>query len=82
MAIEREKTIMSIKQAFSKLNESSFNKKSDVVEIDVALNHISDTHEINEVSITCEVQEGETLHGRSDLDAVKKGVSNTTKKKG
>ena len=35
---------MSIKQAFLKSNESSLNKKSDVVEIDVASNHINDTH--------------------------------------
>ena len=57
-------------------------KKSDVVEIDVASNHIKDTHEVHEVSITREVQEGEALLGCADLDAVKKGVSNVTKKRG
>ena len=80
--IQREKAIMSIKQGFLISNESSLNKKSDVVEIDVASNHINDNHEVHEVSITCEVQEGETLLGRADLDAVKKGVSNVTKKRG
>ena len=73
---------MSIKQAFLKSNERSLNKKSDVVEIDVASNHINDTHEVHEVSITREVQEGKTLLGRADLDAVKKGVSSVTKKRG
>ena len=73
---------MSIKQAFLKLNESSLNKKSDVVEIDVASNHIHDTHEMHEVSITRKVQEGETLVSPVDLDAVKKGVFNLTKKRG
>ena len=73
---------MSIKQAFLKSNQSSLNKKSEVVEIDVASNYINDTHEVHEVSITREVQEGEIFLGRADLDAVKKGVSNVTKKKG
>ena len=40
------------------------------------------THEVHEVSITHEVQEGETLLGRVGLDVVKKGVSNVTKKRG
>ena len=42
----------------------------------------SDSHEVHEVSITCEVLEGETLLGRADLDAVNKGVPNITKKRG
>ena len=54
-AIQKEKAIMSIKQAFLKSNESSLNKKSNVVEIEVASNHINDTHEVHEVSITREV---------------------------
>ena len=37
---------MSIKQAFLKSNESSLNKKSDVIEIDVASNHVNDTHKV------------------------------------
>ena len=77
--MQREKAICSIKQAFLKSNESSLNKKSDV-EIDVASNHINDTHEVHEVSITREVQEEETLLGRADFHAVKKGVSNVAKK--
>ena len=58
---------------WKKSNESSLNKKSDVAEIDVASNHINYTHEVHEVSIIHEVQEGEHL---------KKGVSNVTKKRG
>ena len=58
---------------WTKLNESSSNKKSDVVEIDIASNHINNTHEVHEVSIIRKVQEGEHL---------KKGVSNVTKKRG
>ena len=45
-------------------------RKSEVLEIDVASNHINDTHEIHEVSVTLELQEGETLLGCADLDAV------------
>ena len=41
--------IISIKQAFLKSNESSLNKKSDAVEIDVASNHINDNHEVHEL---------------------------------
>ena len=48
------------------------NKKSDVVEIDVISNNISNTHEVHEVSITREAQEGVQLLGCTDLDAVKK----------
>ena len=81
-ATQREKAIMSFKQAFLKSNESSLNKKSDVLEIDITSNYINDTHGVHEVSITRKVQEGETLLGRADLHAVKKGVSNVTKKKG
>ena len=77
-----EMAIISIKQAFLKSNESSLNKKSDAVEIDVASNHINDNHEVHEVSITPEVQEGETLLGRVDLDLVKTRVSYVTKKRG
>ena len=58
------------------------NKKSDVVEIDVISNNINDTHEVHEVSITLEAQEGEQLLGLTDLDAMKKGVSHVTKKRG
>ena len=71
---------MSIKQAFLKSNESSLNKKSDVEEIDVASNHINDTHEAHEVSITREFQEEETLLSLADLHDVKKGVSNIQRK--
>ena len=71
---------MSIKQAFFKSNESSLNKKDDVVELDLASNHINDTLEVHEVSITREVREEETLLGLADLDAVKKGVSNVQRK--
>ena len=74
--------IISIKQAFLNSNESSLNKKSDVVEIEVASNYINDNHEVHEVSITREVQEGETLLGRVDLDLVKTRVSHVTKKRG
>ena len=56
---------MSIKQAFLKLNESSLNKKSDVVEIDVASNHIHDTHEMHEVSITARFRKEKHLSVRS-----------------
>ena len=70
---------MSIKQAFLKLNESSLNKKSDVVEIDVASNHIHDTHEMHEVSITRKVQERETL--QSSRFGCCEGVFNLTKKR-
>ena len=69
---------MFTKQAFE--IESSLNKKIDVVEIDVASNHIHDTHEMHEVSITRKVQQGETLISPVDLDAVKKGVFNLTKR--
>ena len=58
---------------WTKSNESSSNKKSDVVEIDIASNHINNTHEVHEVSIIRKVQEGEHL---------KKGVSNVTNKRG
>ena len=77
-----EMAIISIKQAFLKSNESSLNKKNDVVEIDVALNHINDNHEVHEVSITREVHEGETLLGRVNLDLVKTRVFHVTKKRG
>ena len=73
---------MSIKQAFLKSNENSLSQKSDAVEIDVASNHINDTHDTHEVSITHEVQERETLLSHADLDALKKGVSTVTKKRG
>ena len=79
---QRRKGMMSIKQAFLKSNESSLNKKSDVVEIEVASNYINDTHKVHEVSITPKVQEEEALLGHADLDALKKGVSSVTKKRG
>ena len=43
---------MYIKQAFLISNESSLNKKSDVVDIDVASYQISDTQGLHEVCIT------------------------------
>ena len=49
---------------------------------DVASNHINGTHELHEVSITREVQKEEAHPGRADLNAVKKGVSSVTKKRG
>ena len=73
---------MSIKHALLKSNENSLSKKCDAVEIDIASNHINDTHDIHEFSITHEVQEEETLLSRADLDALKKGVSNVTRKRG
>ena len=58
------------------------NKKGDVVKIDASSNHINDTNEVHEVSITREVQEGKALLRHADLDSVKKGVSNVTKERG
>ena len=73
---------MSIKQAFLKSHENSLSQKSDAVEIDVASNHINDTHDTHKVSITQEVHEGETLLSHADLDALKKRVSTVRKKRG
>ena len=67
---------MYIKQAFLKSNKSVLWTKKNV-----ASNHINDTHEVHETSITSKTQEGETLLGCANLDAVKKGVSNVTKKR-
>ena len=40
--MQREKAIISIKQAFLKSNESSLNKENDVVELDIASNYINE----------------------------------------
>ena len=71
-----------LSQLFKNRLRVFWTKKSDVVEIDVISNNINDTHEVHEVSITREAQEGEQLLGRTDLDAMKKGISHVTKKRG